>query len=135
MDEFLDAGRIGRVVIHESCHIGIRSVILAGVEIGPRTIVGANSVVSKSLPPDTVCAGSPAKVICSLQEYLERHRAAIAKGPRFEYDQYSLQYLTPERRNELCEAVRDGDAYIVGGRTAELRGRGGTARTAQGTAR
>jgi maltose O-acetyltransferase len=132
MDEFLDAARIGRVVIHESCHIGIRSVILAGVEIGPRTIVGAHSVVSKSLPPDTVCAGSPAKVICSLDEYLERHRQAVAAGPRFEYDKYSLQFLTPERRDEMIAAVRQRDAYIVGGRTAELRGAGGTARTAQG---
>jgi acetyltransferase-like isoleucine patch superfamily enzyme len=51
MDEFLDAGRIGRVVIRSHSHIGARTVILPGVEIGPRTIVGANSVVSQSLPP------------------------------------------------------------------------------------
>src|SRR5215471_7425248 len=73
MDEFLDAGLVDRVIIHESCHFGSRTVILPGVEIGPRTIVGANSVVAKSLPPDTVCAGVPAKVICSLDDYLERH--------------------------------------------------------------
>lgn len=132
MDEFLDAGRIGRVVIHESCHIGVRTVILAGVEIGPRTIVGANSVVSKSLPPDSVCAGSPARVLCTLEEYLERHRNGVAAGPQFDYEKYSLQFLTPERRDELREAVRDRDAYIVGGRSAELRGAGGTARTALG---
>jgi hypothetical protein len=71
-------------------------------------------------------------VICSLDEYLERHRQAVAAGPRFEYDKYSLQFLTPERRDEMIAAVRQRDAYIVGGRTAELRGAGGTARTAQG---
>ena len=74
MDEFLDAARIGRIIIHPSCHIGSRTTILPGVEIGPRTIVGAGSVVSHSLPPDTVCAGSPARVLCSLEEYLARHR-------------------------------------------------------------
>ncbi len=47
MDEFLDATRIGRVVIHESCHIGARCVILPGVEIGPRAIVGSGSIVTK----------------------------------------------------------------------------------------
>ena len=47
MDEFIDAARIGRVIIHPSCHIGSRTVVLPGVEIGPRTIVGANSVVSR----------------------------------------------------------------------------------------
>jgi maltose O-acetyltransferase len=129
MDEFLDAGRIGRVIIHDSCHIGSRTVILPGVEVGPRTIVGANSVIAKSLPPDTVCVGSPAKVICSLEEYLDRHRQQISIGPTFPYDRYSLQHLDAARRAELVAAVRDRDAYIVGGRSAELRGEGGTPRT------
>ncbi len=129
MDEFLDAGRIGRVIIYESSHIGARTVILPGVEIGPRTIVGANSVVSRTLPPDTVCAGNPARVICTLGEYLERHRTRIAAAPTFPYDEYSIQHLTPERRRALIAAVQAGDAYIVGGRSAELRGKGGTKRT------
>lgn len=124
-DEFLDAGRVGKVVIHEHSHIGTRSVILPGVEIGPRTIVGANSVVTRSLPPDTVCAGSPARVICSLDEYLERHRTSMRERPCFPYDQYDIRALTPERRAELVAAVEDGPAYIVGGFTALLEGRAG----------
>lgn len=131
MDEYLDAARIGRIVIHDSCHIGARTVILPGVEIGPRTLVGAGSVVTKSLPPDSVCAGNPARVICSLDEYLARHRARIASGPTFDYSRFSLQHLTPERRAEMVDVVRRTDAYIVGGRSAELRGQGGTPRTAR----
>jgi maltose O-acetyltransferase len=115
MDEFLNATRIGRIVFHPSCHIGARTVILPGVEIGPRTIVGANSVVSRTLPPDTVCAGAPARVLCSLDEFRERYRARIASSPTFRYDDYSIQYLTPERRAELVAAVQDGDAFIVDG--------------------
>jgi maltose O-acetyltransferase len=129
MDEYLDAGRIGRVVIHPSCHIGARTVILSGVEIGPRTIVGANSVVSTSLPPDSVCAGSPARVICSLAEYLDKHRARLAAAPKFEYLTYGVTPLPAERRAELVAAAGQGHAYIVGGRSAELRGLGGTPRT------
>lgn len=131
MDEFLDAARLGRVAIHESCHIGARSVILAGVEIGPRTIVGANSVVAKSLPPDTVCAGNPAQVICSLEEYLERHRRRMAERPKFPYLEYDIRFLTPERRQQLLDALRGGPAYMTGGHSAELAGRGGTPRTAR----
>jgi maltose O-acetyltransferase len=126
MDEFLDAGRIGRVVIHDSCHIGSRSVILPGVEIGPRTIVGANSVVSRSLPPETVCAGNPAKVICSLDEYLSKHRRKIAEGATFPYEKTAP---SPEMLANMIAATRNRDAYIVGGRAAELRGEGGTPRT------
>lgn len=131
MDEYLDAARIGRVIIHPSCHIGARSIILAGVEIGPRTIVGAGSVVSRSLPPDSVCAGNPAKVICTLDEYLDKHRRRMAEAPAFEYMRYDIRYLTSERQAEMIAAVATRDAYITGGRSAELRGEGGTPRTSQ----
>lgn len=130
MDEFLDGARLGRVIIHESCHIGARTIILPGVELGPRTIVGAGSVVAKSLPPDTVCAGSPAKVICTLEEYLERHRRRMTELPRFDYMQYDVQFAGETQRREMIDAVAKGDAYMVGGRSAELRGEGGTSRTA-----
>jgi len=126
MDEFLDAGRIGRVVIHESCHIGTRTVILPGVEIGPRTIVGANSTVTGSLPPDTVCTGNPARVICSLDDYLSKHRNKIAKSATFPYENTAL---SQKMREMMREATRNCDAYVTGGRSAELRGEGGTPRT------
>jgi len=129
MDEFLDAAKVGRVTIHESCHLGARTVVLPGVEIGPRTIVGAGSVVSRSLPPDTVCSGNPAKVICTLEEYLARHRRRLAERPSFDYLRYDIRALTPERRAELMRATEDGVAYITGGHSAELRGQGGTPRT------
>jgi maltose O-acetyltransferase len=130
MDEFLDAARIGRIVIHPHSHLGTRTTVLPGVEIGPRTIVGANSVVSRSLPPDTVCAGAPARVLCSLDEYLEKHRRVMASRPRFEYADYDITRLTPQRRAQLVAAVADGDAYIVGGFSATLEGAGGTEVTA-----
>lgn len=129
MDEFLDAGRVGRVAIHSSCHIGARTVILPGVEIGPRTIVGANSVVSKSLPPDTVCAGSPARVICRLDDYLEKHRRQIEGGPVFPYVN---RLLTTEERTTMKAALKETGGYMIGGRSAELRGEGGTPRTGIG---
>jgi maltose O-acetyltransferase len=128
MDEFLDAGRIGQVLIRSHSHIGARTVILPGVEIGPRTIVGANSVVSRTLPPDTVCAGNPARVLRTLDEYLEWHRSRMKTCPTFDYMSYDDRFLTPERRAELVAAVATSDAYIVGGHSATLRGEGGGTR-------
>jgi len=129
MDEFLDAGLIAKVTIHESCHFGARTVILPGVEVGPRTIVGANSVVSKSLPPDTVCAGIPAKAICSLDEYLARHRERMTQSRLFPWKEYNAASLTPERLKEILAAVEQGPAYLTGGFSEELKGLGGTERT------
>lgn len=51
--------------IGENCFIGGRSLILPGVEIGDDCVVGAGSVVTKSVPPRSVVAGNPARVIRS----------------------------------------------------------------------
>jgi acetyltransferase-like isoleucine patch superfamily enzyme len=60
-DEHLEAQD---VVIGEGCWIGMNSVILPGVVLGPRTVVGAGSIVTKSfLEGHVVIAGSPARLI------------------------------------------------------------------------
>jgi maltose O-acetyltransferase len=115
MNEYLNATRLGRIVIHESCHIGTRTVILEGVEIGPRTIVGANSVVSRSLPPNTVCAGIPAKVICTLDKYLDRHRAALKNAPTFNTATHSITVITEGEKAEMRRALKSEDGYMLDG--------------------
>jgi maltose O-acetyltransferase len=125
MNEYLNATRLGRVTIHESCHIGARTVILPGVEIGPRTIIGANSVVSRSLPPETVCAGTPARPLCSLDEYLTRHRDALARGPTFDFVSHDIGVISQERKAAMIRALAEGDGYMVGGYPEMLSGRGG----------
>jgi len=58
----------GPVIIRDSVWIGEGACILAGVEIGRCSIVGANSVVTKSIPPNSIVGGVPAKVIKCLTE-------------------------------------------------------------------
>jgi acetyltransferase-like isoleucine patch superfamily enzyme len=51
-----------------SAWIGARSIILKGVTVGEGAIVGAASVVTKDVPPFTIVAGNPARVIRQLTE-------------------------------------------------------------------
>ena len=43
--------------------IGTRCIILKGVTIGARSIIGSGSIVTKSIPSDCIAAGNPCKVI------------------------------------------------------------------------
>lgn len=53
----------GDVKIGNFCWIGAKVFINPGIEIGENTIVGANSVVTRDLPPHSIAVGMPAKVI------------------------------------------------------------------------
>jgi acetyltransferase-like isoleucine patch superfamily enzyme len=52
--------RVEPVVIGDHCWIASDVTILRGVEIGEQCVVGARSLVTKSLPPHTLAVGSPA---------------------------------------------------------------------------
>jgi acetyltransferase-like isoleucine patch superfamily enzyme len=52
-----------KVTIEDDVWIGINSVIMRGITIGRGSIIGSNSVVTKDVPPFSIMAGSPAKLI------------------------------------------------------------------------
>ena len=54
------------VVIEDDAWIGAHSIVLKGVTIGARSIVGAGSVVTRSITADCVAVGNPCRVIKSL---------------------------------------------------------------------
>jgi hypothetical protein len=53
--------------IEDHCWIGANAIILPGVHLGPRTVVGAGAVVTKSVPEgNCVIAGNPARIVRTL---------------------------------------------------------------------
>lgn len=53
----------GAVVIGDCVWIGDKAAIMPGVTIGEGTVIGANAVVTKDVPPFAIVAGVPAKII------------------------------------------------------------------------
>lgn len=76
--------RVEKTVIGNKVFLGANSVILPGVIVGDGAIIGAGSIVTKNVKPFTVVAGNPAKEICSVQDYFDKHfkRGSLVKAPK-----------------------------------------------------
>jgi acetyltransferase-like isoleucine patch superfamily enzyme len=68
----LKVDAVGKIDIKDNCFIGYRAVVLRNVTIGPNTIVAAGAVVTKSVPPNSVAAGVPARVIGTIEAVAEK---------------------------------------------------------------
>lgn len=71
--EFLPSS--GKVKIGNNVYFAQKCTVLKGVTIGNNCIVGYGSLITSSIPENSVVAGSPAKVICSLNEYYKKRKS------------------------------------------------------------
>jgi acetyltransferase-like isoleucine patch superfamily enzyme len=60
------------VVIENNVYIGAGAIILPGVRIGDHSIIGAGSVVTRDIPPNSVAYGIPAQVHLSTNDWLRK---------------------------------------------------------------
>lgn len=59
------------------------AIVLPGIKIGNRVVIGAGSVVTHDVPDNSVVAGNPARFICTIDEYSEkaRERGVLYQAP------------------------------------------------------
>ncbi len=62
-----ELGKTAPVIIEDDVFIGMNCLILKGVTLGRGSVIGAGSVVTKDVPPYTMAAGNPARVIGNVQ--------------------------------------------------------------------
>lgn len=79
--KFLGYSKVGRVDIGNDVFIGYGSIVLPNTKIGNHVIVGAGTVVAKDVPDNVVIGGNPFRILCTFDEYLEKNRANMEKGP------------------------------------------------------
>lgn len=63
----------GKIVIEDWVYIGAGSQLMPGVTIGEGSLVAAGSIVTKSVPPGVVVGGNPARILCTVDEYIQRN--------------------------------------------------------------
>lgn len=63
MCPYVDQGvTSGRIIIEENCWLGINTSIIGNITVGMGSVIAANSIVTKDIPPFSVAAGSPAHI-------------------------------------------------------------------------
>lgn len=108
----LGYARIGRVTIGDNVFIGANSVILPCVKIGANSIIGAHSTVSKDIPDNVVAAGSPAKIICTLEEYIEKNRKLMLTNPVYEEEYTLRKNVSDEKKQEQFDALQGRMGFV-----------------------
>jgi maltose O-acetyltransferase len=106
--------RIGKITLKKNTVLGDSVIVLPGVTIGPNCIVGAGSVVTKTIPPNSVAVGNPAKVLCTLEELLDKHKKQSKMYRNFHEKEYNIKVITSEKRKEMLEYLEGNVGYMVG---------------------
>lgn len=89
----------GMVEVGDYCYIGTNSLIMPGVKIGNGSMVAAGSVVTKSVPPNMVVGGNPARILCTVDEYIERNKTFDLESKGLSYEQKRIFLLSlPKER-------------------------------------
>lgn len=70
--------RYRRICIGDDVFVGIDAIVLPGITIGNRVVVGAGSVVTRDVPDNTVVVGNPAKRVCSFDSYRKKIESSEA---------------------------------------------------------
>lgn len=109
---FLDYTKIGCVNIGNNVFIGAESVVLPGVTIGNNVIIGANSTVTQNIPDNSVAIGSPARVICSLDDYLNKEKNKMNNSVVYD-DKFTIGgNISDEMKKQQAVELADRIGYV-----------------------
>ena len=109
---FMNYTKVGNVIIGNRVFIGAESVVLPGVTIGDDVVIGANSTVTHNIPSNSVAVGSPARVICTLEEYIQKEKERMRSAPVYD-DSYTLRKdISMELRLKQKEELNGKIGYI-----------------------
>lgn len=110
---FLNYTKIGRVTIGNKVFVGAGTVILPGVTIGSNVVIGANSTVTHDIPDGVVAVGNPARVLCTLEEYLEKEKKRMETAPRYGVEYTMRGGITEAQKQQQKDDLANGQIGYV----------------------
>lgn len=103
-----EAGSKGNIVIGDDVWIGHGSIILSGITIGQGAVVAAGSVVNKDVPPYSIVAGVPARVI--KYRFTEN---IIKKMLEYDFSKLEIKTLKEHEKSLYCPITKENIDEIL----------------------
>ena len=109
---YLGYAKIGRVIIGNRVFIGASTIVLPNVKIGDDVIVGANSTVTKDLEGGFVDVGSPAKKICSTDEYIKKNKELMINVPCYGDEYTTRRNVSVEKKEKMKRELTNNCGFV-----------------------
>jgi acetyltransferase-like isoleucine patch superfamily enzyme len=98
--------RVAPVTIGDNVFLGNNAIVLPGVAIGTGCIIGAGAVITRDIPAGSVCAGNPARIISSLEAYVEKIAQTTQAYPWYSLLHRHAQHVYDPENEQLLRAAR-----------------------------
>lgn len=95
----------GNIIIGNDVWVGLNTTILSGVTIGDGAVIGAFSVVTRDIPPYTVVAGNPAKVI--KKRFDDKTIEALLSIKWWEWEYKNIEKIVPMLLQNDIKKIQD----------------------------
>lgn len=85
-EDYKNADKFGRISLGNNVSVGWGVTFLPGVKVGNNVIIGAGAIITKDIPDNSVVAGVPARVIETIDEYVEKNCAHFVDTHNLSHD-------------------------------------------------
>lgn len=111
-----NAGEGQMTCIGDNVFIGMNATILMGTRIGNNSIIGAGAVVKGTFPDGSVIAGNPARVICTIEQFYEKHKNKECEAAK----EFVAMWKKQNGRMPSVEEMTDAFSWLYLPHTEEM---------------
>lgn len=111
--KFLGYTKIGKIILEDDCFIGARSIIMPGVTIGAKSIVAAGSVVTKSVEPNSIVGGNPAKFIMKNEYYIIKNKEKMRTAKIYNETWLIQNGITTDMKKQMAKDLDGEMGFLV----------------------